>query len=92
MWKCGFICQCVGDKFAPKKYASGRGSNVGQRSAGPLLGDCKAGGGDWRVGGIGRWCFKIITACITPFSVHQQQLPLSLPLFDHAGFMIESAS
>ena len=38
-WKCVFICQCVGARFAPKKYAKGRGSDVGHRSAGPLLGD-----------------------------------------------------
>ena len=30
---------CVEDRFAPKKYGCGRGSNVGCRSAGPLLGD-----------------------------------------------------
>ena len=38
-WICVFICQCVGARFSPKKYAKGRGSDVGHRSAGPLLGD-----------------------------------------------------
>ena len=34
---------CIGDRFGPKKYAWGRGSNVGYRSAGPVLGDCEIG-------------------------------------------------
>ena len=34
-----FICQCIGPRIAPKKYAYCRGSNEGQRSAGPLLVD-----------------------------------------------------
>ena len=42
------MCLCGGDQFCPQKYGLGRGSNIGYRGVGPLL-------GDWRESPRAEW-------------------------------------